>query len=284
MPRKDGPPQRISDERLAKLPGHKIDEALDRRLRYYDTVAASDPGAGLPPVKAEPARAAQIETLRRETAELERLKAASDAWHAAPERRPGFLEMMRSLNRNAINEAHQNPEDKELIRQNHEALLAQEREREDKEKLRQLKEKREAGPPDPRAALVTAAVLSDSQILEGMRYRLRPAQGGGQRAYRTLDYEDVGVLACILHLLEESGSVLVRDFSVSAVFADPELPRISNLGPTLKVLRKNGWLDATFENGMGRYTYGPRTREIAARWQIDLPALAETKEPVPANA
>ena len=180
-------------------------------------------------------------------------------------------------------------EDKKFLREMQEASLEQQRQREAEAKLQELQEKRRAGPPEPRAASVRAAVLADSEYLfDGLTRRLRKAAvpthfGGVQPSMSNepvFELEDVGVAFVILHLLHERGEVVISDWGAGGRWpAGSELLPTPRLAQRLAHLARNGLIEIRAdESGGRRIGYGERARQIAARWGITIKEPSKPEE------
>ena len=164
------PPTRISDAQLEKMRPHKIDEKLAEHVEWVERMEREpDPGKGLPAKEAETARQPQLKRLESAVGEVDRLRAALPP---EPDQFPATHEQERILNRRAIDSYPRSESERKGLRERHEALLAEQHERETKSKLRKLADRRKH-PGDPRAASVLAAVISSDFLKDALERKLR---------------------------------------------------------------------------------------------------------------
>ena len=164
------PPKRISDSELESMRPHVIDEKLAERVEWAERIQREpDPGAGLPPKEAETARQRQLTRLENAVGEVDRLRAALPR---EPDQFPKTRARQRVLNRRAIDNFPRSEAEKKGMRERHEAMLAQQHQRETRGKLRKLADRRKH-PPDPRASSVLAALVSSDWLAEALERKLR---------------------------------------------------------------------------------------------------------------
>jgi len=279
MKQRAKPTAQLSDDELRRLSDRELRKRLRAEGKEFDELLAQgDPGAGLAPKKAEPLREAFIGELEARRAQLDRLEGTLRPDPREVENRAVAERIADWARRAAARESHA-PADDEFIRGLHRGLMKEEIKRETRRKVDAISELRK-NPPEPRAASIAAAVLSDPELWDLLHQRLREGVevvgDFGKRyemrtADRILDLGDVSTLFVFLHLLGEHGQVKVGDIGAAGHLPDPTLPPIENLRPRLAHLRANGFLAVRVEDGTAYVGYGERVREIAAKWAIELP-------------
>ena len=128
----------------------------------------------------------------------------------------------------------------------------------------------------PQADDLVAAVMSDPLLADGLKRRLRPAatatdelgvERQGVTAAVIFDFNNIAALHVLVSLIVQNGG---NDIHVGehGALGDglPNLPTGS-----LGQLRRNGYLTIAQAGTGMRVGVGPRTREIAAKWKIELP-------------
>ena len=277
------PPKRISDSELESMRPHVIDEKLAERVEWAERIQREpDPGVGLPPKQAETARQRQLTRLENAVGEVDRLRSALPP---EPDQYPATRAKQRRLNRRAIDSAPRSESEKRGMRERHEAMLAQEHEREAKSKLRKLADRRKH-PPDPRAANVLAAVVSSDFLKDALERKLRSGirvlEDGVVReladdqymAVRVFEASDVAVIYLSALAIEEGGLLSASEP------ADRGLLTLENVAESLSRLSRNGILTVKREGQRSwRIGWGQRARTIAEKAGVKtLPPVV--KEPV----
>ena len=131
----------------------------------------------------------------------------------------------------------------------------------------------------PQAYDLVAAVMSDPFLFDGLKHRFRPdatvlddlgREQQGVSAVRIYEYENIAALHVIVSLIVANGGqeIVVGEHG----FLPDGLPNLPS--GALTQLRRNGWLEATQEGTGTHVGLGPRVREIAERWGIELPEPA----------
>jgi hypothetical protein len=281
----------MTDEQIARARPEEIEKQIAIHAAEAKRIDAGDPGLGLPRSEAEKARAAQAAAVAAEDAEIERLRAGLEA--RAPElaAKQHLREQIKSSGIHAVaRNARRSPEEIEMAKQ------VQEKARLDaaRKKLQARRKKALAPPPDPRAASIAAAVLSDASLLDNMRRRMREAEQITEFGRRetvvssdpVLELEDAGVVLIVMQLLQEGPEILIRDWGAGGRWPeDSDLPPVPRLSNRLAHLAANGYLSIRSDGSGGcSISYGSRAREIAERWGITIATPDTAKEKVPATA
>lgn len=284
--RPGGPPKVWTDteleDRLARP------EELESHLNAHRTHARrlarrGDPGFTLPPAQAAQARQEHVAELERHVGEVRRVEAALEASPKAVAEELLAQHIRRSGRRMAARAGHVG-EQQEFLDQLHRSLAEQAQEREARKQVRQLAERLEH-PPDPRAESITAAVLADGFLFDGLRRIRREAtminEFGGRETLVSnepvYELEDLSVAQCVFKLLEETNPVAIRQAGAGGRWPEGSaLPPIQRLASRIRHLAANGVFSTRLEGGTLYVTYGQRAREIATRWGLELEA-AEKK-------
>jgi hypothetical protein len=270
---------RITDAQLEKMRPHQIDERLAEYEAWIGRLERQpDPGIGLPPNEAEKLRQDGLQRLEKAVGEAERLRAALPP---EPDQFPATREKERILNRRAIDNFPRSDSEKKGMRERHEAMHAQQHERETKSKLRKLADRRRH-PPDPRAASVLAAVMSSPWLADALELRLRSGvrlvTDDGVRdladdeyvATRVLELRDVAVLFVAALAIEQGGLLAASEP------ANRGLHELGNAADSLKRLSWAKLLIVKRESSERRWrvSWGERAVEIARKAGVEkLPSV-----------
>jgi len=171
------------------------------------------------------------------------------------------------------------------MRERHEVMREQERQRETKGKLRKLADRRKH-PPDPKAASVLAAVVSSDFLKDALERKLRSGirvlEDGVVReladdkymAVRVFEATDVTVIYLSALAIEEGGLLSPSEP------ADRGLLTLTDVAESLSRLSRNGILTVKHEGERRwRVGWGERARTIAEKAGVKtLPPVV--KEPV----
>lgn len=115
--------------------------------------------------------------------------------------------------------------------------------------------------------------MADRTVLDCVEHKLRPIEGSDEFTTEALlGAADLGVLTICLHLLHERRPVVIEGWGQAARFQRREtlLPAPGDLRASLIELRRVGYLAIAVHGGQAWVDYGPRSREIAARWGMEI--------------
>jgi hypothetical protein len=133
--------------------------------------------------------------------------------------------------------------------------------------------------------MVTAAVLGDPSVFDGLRTKLReqpagPDEYGRWQPERTIKgevylFDHITTLFTVLHALNENGGeiVITEHGLIRGAHVEDGLPFLPQ--GSLGQLVRNGLIETKQAAGERTVTYGPKTRSIAAKWGIDLPLVSD---------
>jgi hypothetical protein len=174
--------------------------------------------------------------------------------------------------------AASNEESGAFLRKLHDQRVEWEREREAQRRIADLQERRRSK-PDARASSIAAAVLSDATLYELLTRRLRETDVVGELGKRVtsmsaepvFEYEDVGVLAVVLKLLNERTPVVIGANSGGTWPKWSSLPPTPRLLDRVSHLARNGWLAVSSDGSGGRsITYGPEALRVAREAGVSI--------------
>jgi hypothetical protein len=261
---------------------HKIDEKVAEHEQWLERLKRQpDPGQGLVPREAEKARQTHLKHIEGTVGEVERLRAALPP---EPDKYPATRAKERILNRRAIDTFPRSESEKKGMRERHEAMRAQEHERETKGKLRKLADRRKH-PPDPRATSVLAAVLTSDFVKDALERKLRSGivwiEDGRPReladdeymTVRVFEAQDVAVLYLAALAIEEGGMLS------PSTPADRGLHSLGDAAGSLGRLRMNKILTVQREGDRRwRVGWGERASSIAKKMGVqNLPAAPKAE-------
>jgi hypothetical protein len=270
------PPKRMSDIELEKARPDQVEKKIREHARFFEHLdRRPDPGSGLSPLQAAPARERHLAELDGQLNEIDRLETALAPISAEEKRRLSPKTLL--FNRRAVERAPRSEEERKSLAEMYAGMRKQEAAREARKKLAKLKEKRQS-PPDPRAESIIGALFADDFLYDGLRRITREnVEVVGDFGHRQtvtatdvlFDLEDVGIALALLHLLEETGSVLIRDAAMNGLWPEGSaLPPVQGLARRVRHLAANGIFALSRDGGTLRVRYGPRTVEIAAQYGI----------------
>jgi len=268
------PPKQITDSELESMRPHKIDEKVAEHEQWLERLKRQpDPGQGLVPREAEKARQTHLKHIEGTVGELERLRSALPP---EPDQYPATRARQRILNRRAIDAYPRSESEKRGMRERHEAMLAQQHERETKSKLAKLKDRRKH-PPDPKAASVLAAVMSSDFVKDALELRLRAGvrlvTEDGVRdladdqyvSVRVLEPVDVSVLYLAALSIEEGGMLAA---------GEPANRGLHELRDVAESLKRLGWakllvVKRESSDRRWRVSWGERAVDIARKAGVE---------------
>jgi hypothetical protein len=278
------PPKRMSDVELEKAKPGTIEKRLSEHEKHLTHLERRpDPGAGLAPREAGPARERHLSEIDGQLNEITRLERVLEP--LSREERKRLSPKSWLINRAAIANAPRSDEEKEALKEMYSGLADAERERETRRKLLDMAQKRKY-PRDPRASSVLAAVISSAWLRDAVEMRNRTnvhvfVEGrmehvpqGQFVSARLLEPGDVVVLVLASYAIEAGPGLL--DALAPEGYGLSELPDVRT---SLSNLHRAGLLEVEkLGERRWRARWGRRALRIAKEAGVDLPPAVTTKE------